>query len=114
MKPQKLTKEQAYEACAEMWNLIAESGYTNKSQALCANYDGNFPVYQCFACEVNKDSCLKCPFWRYTEIGDKYNSHGCIVSTSPYSRWTDTHLDYPILAKQYAIEIAQLFIDTLN
>ena len=102
MKRKELTREQAHDLCVEMWNLIAEHGYTEKSKALC-NFvsDIDYPQNACFACQYY-DACNDCPFLIFGS---------CLSRTSPYAMWELDGSKNKSKAKKYAIEIADLFMD---
>ena len=91
-----------YDACIEMWNEIAEEGYHQKSKTKI--YKKYKPVSACFACElfIDADDCKLCPFTIFGPSREPCH----LESSSPYFLWEKSK------AKENAIEIAQLFIDS--
>ena len=92
-----------YDACIEMWNEIAESMDSSRSdygidiKQETTLYKMYIPYGACFACEAYMSSCNDCPF---TVFG------GCLSFQSPYKKFDSNQG-----TQQDAIAIAQLFID---
>ena len=91
-----------YDACIEMWNEIAESMDSSRSDYGVGIKQETtlYKMYHtsCFACEAYTSTCKGCPF--KTVFG------GCLSFLNPYQKFDDYEG-----TQQDAIAIAQLFID---
>lgn len=82
-----MNEETALNLHVEMWNAMAENGYTRKDQtALVKKYK---PAADCFLCEAYRKeagSCEKCPFARFSlgSFTDEDDRPGCERDASPY------------------------------